>query len=1022
MRMNVPKLCSLVLALCFSLLLQSLHAQRSRIHTEPDKQYKDAVELYQKEKYAASYTLFGEFMEQGQYALRQHLVDAEYYRAVCAAELFYNNAEGLLSDFVRSHPESPLVSNAYFHLGKVAFRARDYRKASQYLSQADPNALSRAEWYEYYYKSGYSAFETKDYKKALSYFTKIKDAESVYRVPATYYYAHIRYIEKDWNEALKAFKSIENEKAFRGVVPYYIAQIYYWQKKYDDVITYARPLADTIQGKNSANVYRILAESYYNTGRFKESIEFYDKYAALDELDRLGNYRYGTALYKSGSYAAAYDRLKLSVGEDDSLSQNAYYLVADCAYRSDDKRKAADAFKMAYKLNFDKNMAEDALFNFAKLSYETDYDPYNEAIRALKDYLDKYPESKRADEAYTFLAEVFMTVKSYKDALETLDKIKRKDPRLKQARQRVAFLYGTQFFEEGDYAQAITYFNQASASGLNDVITAQSIYWTAESYYRSGRMRDAEEGFSEFLNTPGAAGSGLLYDAYYNLGYIYFKDKKYAAAGVEFRKFADNRKNASPQLAADAYNRAGDCYYAQREWSKALDYYDRAYALKKADPDYSLLQKATILGIQKKHGEKLTLLNKLRSDYPNSVYTAEAMYETGIALQAQQKKQDAVTHFEQVIQKYPNGPFAKKAYLKLGLHYYNLNQDEKALSYYKPVLERFPGTPEADEAVKYVKFIYIDEGRLEEFTDFMRGVSGVSYSESSLDSVAFRAGENKYLSGDCNGAILNFNQYINKFPAGTFIRNARYYRAECLREQKKEKEALPDYEYLIENAPNDYLLIALERASDIAFKQKDWERIRKYAYENERLTENAAVRQTSMERILLAEYELKNYPAAAVYAQKVYESDKSSKEVKEYAALLAARSETQQGNATAAEVWWKKLQNYTNATGAEAKYNIYVAMFARGEYKQTEKKILADVNSLSNYGLWMGKSFIILGQVYAKLENYDQSIATLQSVIDNAEDVAVIEEARLKLEEVKTAQRIKNQPANNNFEFDLNGN
>ena len=138
--------------------------------------------------------------------------------------------------------------------------------------------------------------------------------------------------------------------------------------------------------------------------------------------------------------------------------------------------------------------------------------------------------------------------------------------------------------------------------------------------------------------------------------------------------------------------------------------------------------------------------------------------------------------------------------------------------------------------------------------------------------------------------------------------------------------------------------------------------------------------------------------------------------------MLAARSETQQGNATAAEVWWKKLQNYTNATGAEAKYNIYVAMFARGEYKQTEKKILADVNSLSNYGLWMGKSFIILGQVYAKLENYDQSIATLQSVIDNAEDVAVIEEARLKLEEVKTAQRIKNQPANNNFEFDLNGN
>lgn len=1020
--MNVRKVWFSLLLITLSAAVQPLLAQRSRIHTEPDKLYKDAVELYQKEKYAAAYTLFGDFMENGRYGQRQSLVDAEYFRAVCATELFYNNAGGLLTDFIRSHPESPLSSNAYFHLGKVAFRAKDYKKASQYFDQADPNTLSRAEWYEYYYKSGYSAFENKDYKKALNYFVKIKDAESVYRVPATYYYAHIRYVEQNWNEALKAFKSIENEKAFRGLVPYYIAQIYYMQKKYEDVISYARPLADTVKGKNSANVYRILAESYYNTGRFKESLEFYDKYAALDELDRLGNYRYGTALYKSGAYEAAYERLKLTVAEEDSVSQTAYYLLADCAYRTGDKRKAADAFKMAYKLNFDRNMAEDALFNFAKLSYETDYDPYNEAIRALKDYLDKYPESKRADEAYSFLAEVFMTVKSYKDALETLDKIKRKDPRLKQARQRVAFLYGTQFFEEGNYAEAINYFNQASASGLNDVVTAQSIFWTAESYYRTGRMRDAEEGFSEFLNTPGAMSSGLRDDAYYNLGYIYFKDKKYAAAGVEFRKFADNRKASNPQLAADAYNRAGDCYYAQREWSKALEYYDKAYAIKKADPDYSLLQKATILGLQKKHGEKMTLLTKLRTDYPNSVYTAETMYESGVALQSQGKKNEALTYFEQVIQKYPNGPFAKKAYLKLGLHYYNQDQDEKALSYYKPVLERFPGTPEADEAIKYVKFIYIDEGRIDEFTDFMRSVSGVDYTESSLDSVAFRAGENKYLAGDCAGSIMNFNQYISKFPTGTFIKNARYYRAECLREQKKEKEALADYEYLIENTPNDYLLLSLERASDIAFKEKDWERVRKYAYENERLSEKANVRQTSMERILLAEYELANYPAAATYAAKVYESDKSAKEVKEYAALLAARSETKAGNATAAEIWWKKLQGQSSAIGAEAKYNIYTAMFARGEYKQTEKKILADVNSLSNYGLWMGKSFIILGEVYAKLENFDQSIATLQSVIDNAEDAAVVEEARLKLEEVKTAQRIKNQPANNNFEFDLNGN
>ena len=70
----------------------------------------------------------------------------------------------------------------------------------------------------------------------------------------------------------------------------------------------------------------------------------------------------------------------------------------------------------------------------------------------------------------------------------------------------------------------------------------------------------------------------------------------------------------------------------------------------------------------------------------------------------------------------------------------------------------------------------------------------------------------------------------------------------------------------------------------------------------------------------------------------------------------------------------------------------------------------------------MGKSFIILGEVYAKLDNFDQSKATLQSVIDNAEEGEIVEEARLKLEEVNAWERLKNQPVNNAFQFDLNGN
>jgi TolA-binding protein len=58
------------------------------------------------------------------------------------------------------------------------------------------------------------------------------------------------------------------------------------------------------------------------------------------------------------------------------------------------KNYARNAFKKAYDLGNDPTVTEDALFNYAKLAYELSFDPYNEAIIALRDYMAKYPRSR----------------------------------------------------------------------------------------------------------------------------------------------------------------------------------------------------------------------------------------------------------------------------------------------------------------------------------------------------------------------------------------------------------------------------------------------------------------------------------------------------------------------------------------------------------------------------------------------------------------------------------------------------
>ena len=58
------------------------------------------------------------------------------------------------------------------------------------------------------------------------------------------------------------------------------------------------------------------------------------------------------------------------VSGNNALAQNAYYYLADCYLRMNNKTAAQTAFKIASEMNFDPEVKEDAFLNYAKLSYE----------------------------------------------------------------------------------------------------------------------------------------------------------------------------------------------------------------------------------------------------------------------------------------------------------------------------------------------------------------------------------------------------------------------------------------------------------------------------------------------------------------------------------------------------------------------------------------------------------------------------------------------------------------------------
>ena len=142
------------------LLCIAAFSQKTAVYTNPDISFRSALELFQKQKYGSAQKQFSKITEH--YRSEPNnliLIDAEYYSALCALELFNKDAELLLKDFIANHPESPRVQVAYFNLGIYNYRKKQYNKTLDWFSKVDIYDLNNEELSEFYFKRGYSNLE-----------------------------------------------------------------------------------------------------------------------------------------------------------------------------------------------------------------------------------------------------------------------------------------------------------------------------------------------------------------------------------------------------------------------------------------------------------------------------------------------------------------------------------------------------------------------------------------------------------------------------------------------------------------------------------------------------------------------------------------------------------------------------------------------------------------------------------------------------------------------------------------------
>ncbi|HSC38732.1 MAG TPA: tetratricopeptide repeat protein, partial [Chitinophagaceae bacterium] len=547
--------------------------------------------------------------------------------------------------------------------------------------------------------------------------------------------------------------------------------------------------------------------------------------------------------------------------------------------------------------------------------------------------------------------------------------------------------------------------DKALKAPYNESVLPYINFWKGEIAYRLTKIDDAIRYYFEYLKTGGTNGEANPVSAKYNLGYCFLKRENYNQALNYFQQVAPSPKiNASP-VEQDAYIRSADCYYMNRDFSKALAMYDKVLSYSWPSSDYALFQKSMVAGVRSGN-EKIKLLQTIARIYPGSSLAPDADMEIANTYLSDEKYRESLPFLKNVIGTTANESLKPKALLKAGIAYYNLNNNKEALNQYNALLKQYPNSPEADEALDNAKTIYVEEGRTSEYVSFARAL-GKDISTNQEDSLAYAEAEVQFNNGNFAGALTRFEGYLSKFPDGKYGLEANYYKSEIYFNKKDWVNAALGYEAIGDKAPNKFAEKSLLQAARLNFFDlKNYEKAERYFAKLKEFASSQENKLEAMRGLLRSQYQLKKWAEATDNSKDLLSQKGGSTDDKVLANMVLAKSAQANNQCDLAISYFRAAAAINkSAYGAEARYEIANCLFQQNKLKDAEKAGFEVINKSGSYADWVTKAYLLLGDIYFKEKDYFNAKATFQSVVDNATIPDLKEEAQRKLTEVVEAEK-----------------
>lgn len=988
----------------------TLQAQLTKIHLDPDAAFKRAKDLYQKEQFSLAYPVFKQVYndEAGQGQTTDFIkLESRYYYIICGLQLNDSTAVPLATRFIEQENTPARIQMMRFHLGEYYYRQQDFTHAQEQYAATGIANLSNREIADMKFHQAYGYFLTQDFEKAKPLFNAIRQLPTDPNyLDANYYFGFICFNDKNYQLALESFQIAEKLPAYQPVIPFYIAEIYYFSGDKQKALQYGEAALQKSGLFYELQLKQLVGHLLFEKREFAKALPYLQQYVSANQKVRREDlYELSFCYYEAKDWSRSIEGFKQLGGAQDSLAQNSMYLLADAYLKTNDKANARTAFQFCAANNSNAVQKEVSAYHYGKLSYELGY--MDAALKSFQSFLDVYPKSAYTQEARELLVNTLANTSNYKEALKLYESLAVKSDLVIKLYPRLLYGSAVELINDQQIDQADLLLTKLLQVPYNTAQLPLAYFWKGEIAYRKGQTEASVAFFLNYLKNPVTNGEVNPVNAKYSLAYGYLKSEQYPLAKNYFEQITRTVSATSTQIEQDAYLRAADCYFMSKDFKQSLRMYETVQSLQLASADYALYQKGIIAGAMNKNPEKISLLQSIEKIYPSSALVPDAQLEVANTYLADENFQAAIAPLQKLVGNPQAAAMGPQVYLKLGVAYFNLDRNDESLKSFQKLVTTHPNTQESTDAIDYIRNIFVENQQPGDFAAFMKQ-NGKPITDTEEDSLTFRSYMLRYEAKDLVAAKTGFAAYLAKFPEGKYSLEANYLLAEMLINNKANTEALPFYKAVADRSQNKYAeRSTLQAARIYYFDLKDYPNATTYFAQLKSIATQQENRLEAMRGLLRCQFKAQSWKEAATNAAELLLEKGIATDDRMMASMVVAKNHQLGNEAEPAIGAYKQvIAAGKSEYAAEAQYRIAEILLQQNKLAEAEKAAFEVIKKMGSYDHWVTRSYILLGDVFVQQKDWFNAEATFKSIVENATIAELKTEAQQKLDKV-LAEKVK---------------